>query len=266
MSVANSRLRLLALRLEYDGTAYAGWQRQDGLPSVQGCLEEAIRKITGKASACIAAGRTDAGTHAEGQVVHFRTPSKLPVETWVPALNAHLPPDIAVAEAWEPAHKGFHARYSARGKTYVYTIWNSRGRSALLGNRSWQVPVPLDLTAMRRAARRLVGRHDFRAFAQVHGVKDRKSTVRTLKSLTVKAEGPKILITAVGDGFLTHMVRILAGTLVEVGKGKRTAASVGVALKSRCRPEAGITAPARGLCLMKVDYASAAGRKARPAK
>ncbi len=245
--------RLLALRLEYDGTAYAGWQRQEGQPSVQEALEAAIGKITGRRPAVIAAGRTDAGTHAAGQVVQFRTASRLPTEKWITALNANLPPDVSVSEAWEPP-PGFHARFSAKSKTYTYTIWNARGRSALLRDRVWQVPLPLNVAAMRRAARHLVGRHDFRAFAQVHGVKERKSTVRTLQSLTVKAEGPKVTVIAVGDGFLTHMVRIITGTLVEVGKGKRTAASVAGALKSRKRPEAGITAPARGLTLMHVDY------------
>lgn len=245
--------RLLALLLEYDGGAYAGWQRQANGPSVQGALEEAIRKLTGKRSVAVAAGRTDAGAHAAGQVVHFRTASKLPLEKWVGALNAHLPPDIAVQKIWEPPPR-FHAQFSAKGKTYAYRIWNARGRSALLRHVSWQVPTPLNLPAMRRAAKHLVGRHDFRAFAQTEGVKARKSTVRRVTGIRIKAQGPLVTIAVSGDGFLTHMVRTIVGTLIEVGKGKRPPADVAVILKGRRRAAAGPTAPACGLTLTEVAY------------
>ena len=209
--------------------------------------------MTGRKAASVAAGRTDAGVHAAGQVVQFRTASRLPIEKWVGALNAHLPADVSVLEARE-APKGFHAQFSATSKTYAYTVWNARGRSALLLNRAWQVPVPLSLPAMRRAAKLLEGRRDFRAFAQAEGARARKSTVRTLKAVRISAAGPRITLAFTGDGFLTHMVRILAGTLVEVGKGKRSPRDVAGILASRDRRRAGITAPPQGLCLMEVRY------------
>ena len=256
-------VRLVALLLEYDGTRYAGWQRQATGPSVQAALEEAVRKVTGRHSPCSAAGRTDAGTHAAGQVAHFRTRSTLPAEKWIGALNAHLPPDIAVLKAWE-APEGFHARFGAKGKTYAYTIWNARGRSALLRDRAWHVPTPLNLAAMRRGARHLVGRHDFRAFAQTEGVRDRKSTVRTVKAIRISADGPRVTIAVSGNGFLTHMVRTIVGTLVEVGKGKRSPPSVGGILKGRRRADAGMTAPAFGLTLSAVEYPSEPRRPSPP--
>ena len=245
--------RLLVLRLEYDGSAYAGWQRQPNVPSIQETLEDAIRKLTGKKTPCVASGRTDAGVHAAGQVVHFRISSRIPIEKWVGALNAHLPDDIAILEVWTP-RKGFHAQFSAKGKTYAYTVWNERGRSALLRDRAWHIPVPLNVSAMRRAARLLEGRHDFRAFAQAEGARERKSTVRTLKEIRIRAEGPRLVLSFSGNGFLTHMVRILAGTLVEVGKGRRKPSEMTAILKSRDRRRAGITAPPQGLCLMEVRY------------
>lgn len=256
--------RLLALRLEYDGTAYAGWQRQATGPSIQDALESAIRKVTGRPAAATAAGRTDAGVHAEGQVVHFRTRSALPLEKWTGALNAHLPPDVSVQEVWEPPST-FHARFGAASKTYVYRIWNTRGRPALLRHRAWHVPVPLSLAAMRRAARHLTGRHDFRAFAQTEGVKARTSTVRTVREIRIRREGPLVLISVTGDGFLTHMVRILAGTLAEVGRGKRTPDSVRETLRAKRRAGGGITAPAAGLSLASVAYPYPSRRRPRAA-
>ncbi len=246
-------VRTLALLLEYDGRAYAGWQRQAHGPSVQGKLEDAIRRITGRRSALVAAGRTDAKAHAAGQVAHFRTASRLPLEKWVGALNANLPPDIAVLKAWEPK-AGFHAQFSAKGKTYAYRIWNARGRSALLYDRAWHVPVALNVAAMRRAAKALVGRHDFRAFAQTDGANARKTTVRRIRAIRISRRGDLVTLEVTGDGFLTHMVRILAGTLVEVGKGRRKSASVAETLRGKRRAAAGPTAPAWGLTLMRVAY------------
>jgi tRNA pseudouridine38-40 synthase len=245
--------RLLALLLEYDGRAYAGWQRQADGPSVQETLEHAVRKLTGRRSAVVAAGRTDAKAHAAGQVAHFRTASHLPIEKWVGALNANLPPDIAVLKAWEPP-AGFHARFSAKAKTYAYAVWNARGRSALLYDRAWHVPVPLSLPAMRRAAKHLVGRHDFRAFAQTAGAAPRKTTVRRIHAIRIGRRGSLVTIEVSGNGFLTHMVRIITGTLVEAGKGRRKPASVAGTLKAKRRAAAGPTAPARGLTLLQVEY------------
>ena len=244
-------MRTLVLRLEYDGTRFAGWQRQANGLSVQEATEEAVLKVTGKTTACVAAGRTDAGVHATGQVVSFKTHSKIPLEKWVGALNAHLPEDVSVLEAWK-APKGFHPQFSAKGKTYAYTIWNARGRSALLRHRSWHVPVPLNLSKMRKAAKLLIGKHDFRAFAQAEGARERKSTVRTLKEIRIRAEGSRIVLSFTGNGFLTHMVRILSGTLVEVGKERPL--DVASILSSKDRRKAGITAPPQGLCLMEVRY------------
>ncbi len=243
----------LRLTLEYDGSDFAGWQLQAaGQRTVQGTLEDAIRRVTGQMARVSGAGRTDAGVHAEGQVASVALDSAPEPAALARALNGVLPPDLAVV-ALEPAPDDFHARYDARSKLYRYRIWNCALRSPLHAWRSHWIRAPLDLAAMRRAANSLVGRHDFAAFRTAGS--DGRSTLRTLSSLEING-GPRgeIQLLVEADGFLRHMVRILAGTLVEVGTGRRAAASVPGLLASRERAQAGPTAPAQALTLVRVSY------------
>jgi tRNA pseudouridine38-40 synthase len=241
------------LTLEYDGRDFAGWQIQaGGQRTVQGTLEEALRRVTGEAVRATGAGRTDAGVHAEAQVVSVALETTLSPERLRRALNGVLPPDLAV-RGCDPAPPGFHARYRARSKLYRYRIWNGESRSPLREARWVWVPSALDLGAMRRGASALLGTHDFAAF-QAAGSPVR-SSVRTLHRLDVEGQPRgEIEVWVEGDGFLRHMVRILAGTLLEVGLGRRDAAGLSAVLAARDRHRAGRTAPARGLALVRISY------------
>jgi len=239
------------LTLEYDGTAYAGWQRQPDRPTVQAALEAALQRITQHAVPVIGAGRTDTGTHALGQVASFRSDKALSPEEWRRALNGLLPQDISVLAA-EQVPDDFHARYSARGKLYEYRIINRVERSALERNRVWHVRAPLDLNAMREAASLLVGRHDFSSFQG--SPTDNENPSCDLRRLDIHREPPVISIEAEADRFLKQMVRAIVGTLVEVGRGRRSPKSVKEILEARDRRAAGVTAPAYGLYLLRVDY------------
>ncbi|MFO7171971.1 MAG: tRNA pseudouridine(38-40) synthase TruA [Bacillota bacterium] len=250
-------MRNIKLLLQYDGTDYVGWAPQPNGVSIAQRLLEAIRATTGETPRLYAAGRTDAGVHARGQVVNFHTESRIPVDRFPYALNSRLPPDIQVVGAWEVPPE-FHAQFHARRKLYSYTIDNSPFPSPLLRRYAAWEPQPLDVEAMRAAARILEGRHDFAAFRSTGG--SARTTVRTLFRLEVlepppgPAVGRLLRIEAEGDGFLYNMVRILAGTLMEVGLGKRTLDQVREALATGRRELAGKTAPARGLCLERVWY------------
>jgi len=244
-------VRNLKLIIEYDGTNYAGWQTQSGRATLQQTLEETIHKITGEWMHVQGSGRTDSGVHALGQTANFRTRSRIPAARLRLALNALLPPDIVVRSVRE-APPEFHAQFDAKWKTYRYTILNDRVPTALNRFFCHQVPVPLGVRAMRRAARCLVGRHDFQAFRS-EGWRE-KDTVRTIRRLTVSKEGRYIYVTVTGDGFLYNMVRAIVGTLVDIGRGKRPPEDMEKILKSRDRKQAGPTAPARGLCLISVTY------------
>ena len=242
------------LTLEYAGGAFEGWQVQpSGHRTVQGVLEDAVAQVTGERVRVVGSGRTDAGVHAEGQVASLvlaapREPGKL-----ARALNGVLPDDVAVV-ACAPAPAGFHARYGAVRKLYRYAVWNGAAPSPLRAARSHWVRTPLDLAGMRAGAGLLVGTHDFAAF-QAAGSEVRTS-VRTLERLEVLGEaGGEVVLEAEGPGFLRHMVRILAGTLLEVGLGRRAAESLTEVLAGRDRQRAGRTAPAHGLTLVRVDYA-----------
>jgi tRNA pseudouridine38-40 synthase len=246
--------RNLRLLLEYDGTEFRGWQRQqEGLRTVQGCLEDAVRAMTGEAVFVRGAGRTDAGVHAQGQVANFRTVrgARIPTGGFLRGLNAHLPPDVAVLEVHE-APPAFDARLAARGKLYRYAIWNHLVRSPLHRRRSWHCRAPLDLQAMREAAGLLVGEHDFRAFRAADC--ERRTTVRVLRQITLTAQGALVTLDVEGTAFLKNMVRILAGTLVAVGRGELTAGDVARLLREGDRTQAGTTAPAHGLTLVRVYY------------
>jgi tRNA pseudouridine38-40 synthase len=244
------------LTLEYDGAGFEGWQRQaERHRTVQGVLEEAIAAVTRVRAAVVGAGRTDAGVHAEGQVASARIETRLSAAELQRALNAVLPADVAVA-ACAAVPDAFHARRDARAKLYRYAIWNGPVRSPLRSARTAAVAGrPLDLRAMKTAARRLVGTHDFSCFrASGSFVRD---PVRTLLRVDVSGQaGAGVAIEVLGTGFLRHMVRNLAGTLIEVGRGRRTPASLGDLLASGDRTRAGPTAPAAGLTLVRVDYVS----------
>ncbi|MBI2930208.1 MAG: tRNA pseudouridine(38-40) synthase TruA [Planctomycetes bacterium] len=243
--------RNLRITLEYEGTAYYGWQVQAGRKTVQGELERAVHEITGRRSTIIGAGRTDAGVHAQAQVANFRTSSRLSAAKWPLALNAHLPPDIGVVRAEEVALE-FHAQFAAKEKTYRYRILNRDTPSALRRAFVHFIRRPLEVDKMREAARHLVGTHDFRAFGSEMSKKER--TTRTLRAADVERIGDEACFTFTGDGFLYNQVRAMVGTLLEVGLDKQVPAWVKEILESRDRTKAGANVPAKGLCLMEVRY------------
>jgi len=244
-------MRHLRLVVQYDGTDFAGFQFQPDQRTVQGVLQEALSQLLGEKIQVCGASRTDAGVHACGQVVSFKTACAIPLERIVPALNALLPRDVAAMEVAEaPEH--FHPRYQARRKYYVYRILNRPLPSPFWGRYAWHVPRPLDVEAMQQGARHLWGEHDFAAFCAAGG--SAKTTVRTLYELTVERQGDMIEVKASGNGFLYMMMRIIVGTLVEVGLGKRPAEEMAAILASRDRRRAGPTAPPHGLTLQQIEY------------
>lgn len=240
------------LTVEYDGTGYVGWQRQDNGPSIQAALEAALRAFCGEAAAVHGAGRTDAGVHASGQACHLDLARCVAPGVLRDAVNAHLrPAPIAVLDAAE-APEGFHARFSAVGRIYRYRIVNRRAPLALDRGRAWRIAAPLDRAAMAAAAARLVGRHDFTSF-RAAGCQA-ASPVKTLDRLEVAGEGEEIVVTAAARSFLHNQVRIMAGTLARIGLGKARADAAPAILAARDRAAAGPTAPACGLVLAAVRY------------
>jgi tRNA pseudouridine38-40 synthase len=237
--------------LEYDGTHYAGWQRQPGHPTIQAAVEEALASVAQERIAIVGAGRTDAGVHALGQVASFRTEKPLPSEDWVRALNALLPKDICVRSVQQAA-AAFHARYSALGKLYEYRILNRPERSALERERAWHLRKTLDLEAMREAAAALTGLRDFSSFEG--SPTENTNPMCRLEELDLHREGDLIRINVYADRFLRQMVRAIVGTLTEVGIGSRAAGSLEAVLGAKSRAAAGKTAPPHGLYLMRVDY------------
>ena len=246
-----SPLRNFKLTIEYEGTAYCGWQRQRGHRSIQEMIEEAARAVTGRKTIVHGAGRTDAGVHALGQTAHMKLDTTIPPERLIHALNAHLPDDIAVRGCQEVSGK-FHARYDATGKTYRYTVYNAPTRPVLGRSQVYFVRDGLDIRAMRQAARHLVGRHDFKAFAATRGGVE--STVREITSLVVSRRRHTISFEVKGDGFLYKMVRLIVGTLLEVGRKKIRPADMAALLRSPHTQRAGPTVPGKGLCLLEVRY------------
>lgn len=241
----------ILLLLEYDGTDFAGWQLQPNGRSVQQTVEAALAELLGEPVRVHAAGRTDAGVHARAMPVHFATTRELPLRAYRDGLNRLMPADVAVYAVYEMP-EGFHARFAARGKWYRYTIDRRAVRSPLSARRCWQVRSALDLAAMRAAAALLVGEHDFAAF-RTSGCAAR-TTVRRLDSIDLVEEGTLLHVDVRGSGFLRNMVRMLVGTLVEVGQGKRPPTDIDRLLIQANGVRAGATAPAHGLCLMAVDY------------
>jgi tRNA pseudouridine38-40 synthase len=243
--------RWLKLTVAYDGTAYAGWQIQPSEPTVQAAIEAAWREITREDTRVTAAGRTDAGVHALGQVVGVATESQLSRNDLHRGLNAVLPEDVAVM-AVDDAPENFHATHDAVAKTYRYQIHTGRTPDVFNRRYAWHYPQPLDAEKMHAAAQALVGTHDFASFESAGS--ERPDTVRTLTKSSVTREGDRITVEVSGDGFLYNMVRAIVGTLVELGKGARDEAWVAEVLAARDRRVAGQTAPPHGLFLVRVDY------------
>lgn len=240
------------LTVEYDGTPFGGWQRQENVSSVQAVLEEALSRFTRERPAVTGSGRTDAGVHALAQVAHVDLGRAWRPDRLVAALNAHLRPHpVAVLEA-RLVGEGFHARFSARRRRYLYRILNRRAPAALEVSRAWHVPVPLVSEHMQQAAQALVGRHDFTSFrsSECQG----RSPLKTLDLLHVRRSGELIEIHVAARSFLHHQVRNIAGSLKLVGEGRRSIGWIAEALAARDRSAAGPTAPAHGLFLAAVDY------------
>ncbi len=247
-------MKTIAMAVVYDGTAYHGWQRQKNAVTVQQTIEEALCALTRESVQIVGCSRTDAGVHALDYVFHFQSHTEIPVEKLPYALNYHLGTDICVLAAWEMP-EDFHARFSARGKEYHYRIWNRPMPNPFLTRYSWHVPYHLDVAAMKKAAPAMEGTHDFAGFMASGG--DQKTTVRTVR-LSEVCEDPQtpglITVKIAADAFLYNMVRIMTGTLVEIGLGKIPAEELPAIIASCDRRRGGRTAPPQGLFLKQVYY------------
>ena len=244
-------MRNLRLDICYDGTRYRGWQRLPGKDdTIQGKLETALSRILNESIEISGSGRTDAGVHALGQVANFHCESIMTAEEILANLRRYLPEDIGIYSCRDVSPR-FHARLNAKEKTYRYRIWNSDKPCVFQRRFVTVVPKSLDINAMKQAAEYLCGEHDFSAFCG--NAKMKKSTVRYIRSIEFRKEGEELQIFFTGNGFLHNMVRILVGTLLEVGRGERSAESIPELFGSK-RAEAGFLAPAQGLCLMEVFY------------
>lgn len=248
------KMKNFKIIIQYEGTRYQGWQRQDSTGNtIQGKFEAVLAKMTGLDFVQVdGSGRTDAGVHALGQVANFKINTKMSAQEVMDYLNRYLPEDIGVISIEEMPGR-FHSRLNAKGKTYRYRIWNSGIPCVFERRYVYELPDRLDVEAMRRAAACLVGTHDFKAFTS--NKKSKKSTVRTIESIVIEQNGSEVVLTYNGDGFLYHMVRILTGTLIEAGLGQREPDSVtGLLSGAASRDMAGVLVPAKGLCLVGVRY------------
>lgn len=237
--------------IEYDGSQFCGWQRQPHAPSVQQQVEQAISTVADVEVGVVCAGRTDTGVHALGQVIHFETHARRTLRSWLLGINANLPPTIVVKSVI-PVDDDFHARFSARSRTYRYVIINEPVRSALLANRATWERLPLDESLMQQAAQHLVGEHDFTSYRALGC--QAKSPVRQISYLSVERQGSLVSIEVSANGFLHHMVRNLAGVLMSIGKKEHTPSWARQVLEVRDRACGGITAPPQGLYFIKVEY------------
>jgi len=244
-------VRNIKVVVEYDGTDYFGFQYQPEVPTVQAELERVLAQIVKEEVTVHGSGRTDAGVHAAGQVISFHTRGTVPTARLCVAMNSLLPDSIVALEAAE-VDADFHARFSAVSRLYRYDILNREVPSALLGRYAWHVRKPLDTSAMGKAAKALLGVHDFSSFAC--STNDEQTTVRELRQIDVSRRGDRVIIEMRANAFLRSMVRAIVGTLVEVGSGTRPGLEMSEILDAKSRQAAGRTAPARGLCLVEVQY------------
>lgn len=244
-------MRNIKLVIEYDGKSFNGWQKQPNKLNIQGEIEKAIGEITGEETELIASGRTDAGVHSLGQVANFKTNSKIDIEKFPYAINSKLKKSIVIKSAEEVPER-FHSRYSVHSKTYRYTINNSKFGTALYRDMEYHFPIKLDENKMQEAAKYFEGEHDFKAF-KASGTSS-KSSVRIIYKAVVKRQDDRVIIEITGNGFLYNMVRIIAGTLVDVGIGKIEPEEIKNIIEEKDRKKAGKTLPARGLCLLEVQY------------
>lgn len=244
-------MRRIKLILTYDGTEYSGWQEQPGVTTVQGTVEAALAGIIGRKVRVQSAGRTDAGVHAVAMPAVFDDLTTIPLRAFVEGLNSKLPSDIAVVSA-EVVDPSFMVIGGAVSKTYRYTLYLSRLRNPLYRRSSWHVPYSLDFVAMELAAKRFIGTHDFAAFRGQNCTA--ATTIRRIDSIAISVDGPLMTIDVSGGGFLKNMVRIIVGTLVDIGRGRFCESIVTELLLCPDRTRAGVTAPPHGLCLMSVRY------------
>lgn len=240
------------LLLSYDGSRYRGWQRlSDSEMTIQGKLENVLTRMVGDTVEVIGSGRTDAGAHALAQVANFHCHTQMTCEQIKGYLSQYLPEDIGVKSV-SAVDERFHSRYNAKTKTYRYRVWSSEEPCVFERKYVWKVDGPLDIDAMREGASQFLGEHDFLAFCSNKHFK--KSSVRTIYSFDIEREGPELVFKVCGNGFLYNMVRIMVGTLIDVGLQKLPADAITPILDSRVRENAGQTAPPQGLCLMEVSY------------
>ncbi|MGX4685357.1 tRNA pseudouridine(38-40) synthase TruA [Vagococcus sp. JNUCC 83] len=245
-------MRNIKMSIEYDGRRYQGWQRLgDSDKTIQGKIENIIHQMTDERIEIIGSGRTDAGTHARGQVANFKTESTLSLNEMLDFFHQYLPQDIVIKHLEEMPER-FHARYNAVGKQYSYYIWNERVPSAFYKNYSMYVPETLNITKIEEACDKLTGTHDFKGFSALK--KTKKSTTRTISEISIQQEGELIHFTFVGDGFLHKMVRIIMGTLLDIGTGKLSIDDIDTIFETGVRSQAGDTVPAQGLFLDEVFY------------
>ncbi len=245
-------MRNIRIKVVYEGTRYQGWQKQESTDNtIQGKLERLISRMCEEQIIIQGSGRTDAGVHSLGQVSNFQTESAMTLEEMQKYMNQYLPEDIAVTGISETAPR-FHSRLNATGKRYSYRVWNSSVPNVFLRNFAYTVEENLDVKAMEKAVAGLLGEHDFKAFTSTK--KGKKSTVRRIDAIDIKKEGDLLTFTFTGNGFLYHMIRILMGTLLEVGKGERSADSMEEILRSKNRENAGPLVPAKGLILEEVFF------------
>ena len=244
-------MRNIRLDICYDGSRYRGWQRLTGVDNtIQGKIEQALSRILEEPIEISGSGRTDAGAHAEHQIANFHCHNAMPCEEILAQLRRYLPEDIGIYSCKEAAER-FHARLNAKCKTYRYRIWNSDAPCVFARKQVWVLPEKLDVGKMRAAAEYFLGEHDFSAFNA--NKKMKKSTIRRIDSFLIQRQGEELVFTVTGNGFLYNMVRIMVGTLVEVGRGERMPESIPMLFGAK-REEAGLLVPAQGLCLMEVEY------------
>ncbi|GAA0734223.1 tRNA pseudouridine(38-40) synthase TruA [Clostridium oceanicum] len=244
-------MKNIKLTIQYDGTNYSGWQIQNNAITVQEVMEKAILKATGEKVKLIGCSRTDSKVHAREYICNFFIETRIPAERFNMVVNSYLPEDVVILNSKETDEK-FHSRFSSKGKTYIYTVFNSKKPTVIGRNYFYYFKYDLDIDKMRKASQNFIGTHDFSAFKTKGG--NVKTSIRTITECSIKVEGNFIKFTVSGDGFLYNMVRIMVGTLIEVGIGKIEPESIKSIIDSKDRKKAGKCAPGKGLCLEKVFY------------